>query len=159
MSDPAINADQPVNPGEAPVITGPAILERAPDNPYERGDVMRAGGGDAFDPRAKGLDGDAFDSLLRSRMLEGLRMGHADGFKEAAANWGRIYDEGYRRGAAEGVTSTQAFYVGHLTPILDQARARTTEILQGDDMLSEEIRHAANAVIDQLNLVANTFGC
>lgn len=82
----------------------PEVPEKAPHNPY-RSDVTFGAGpaGPLEEPRAKGLDGDLLDSLLKSRMVEGMRMGHAEGYQDASRRYPDIFDEGYRAGVGQGI--------------------------------------------------------
>jgi hypothetical protein len=88
---------------ENPTQDRPEIPPGTPNNPYRTrtGDIV-ASYGTPHEPRAKGLDGDALDSLLKSRMVEGMRLGHEDGYQAAAKAYPNIYDEGWRLGVDEG---------------------------------------------------------
>jgi flagellar biosynthesis/type III secretory pathway protein FliH len=111
-------SDQPPQP---PYLE---IPDQAANNPYRIDRQI----GERGESRAKGFDGDLLDSLLKSRMIEGIRMGHADGLQQAGTRYADIYDEGYRRGAGEGFEKARQATAGPLLNGFEKAQAHLMQI-------------------------------
>jgi hypothetical protein len=138
------------NPNQEP-IRSLEIPAEAPSNPYRHprpGDIAGVSG-TPHDRRAKGLDGDMLDSLLRSRMVEGMQLGHEDGYQAAAKAYANIYDEGWRLGRGEGYTQGYSAVMPLAVTTLEKAKELFDEIAAktGSDEIKALCQRGNQAII------------
>jgi len=96
-----------------------------PFNPSHRGGmeagVAMSDAPDPYDPRAKGVDGDMLDAMMKGRWQEGWQAGDADGRSAASQRYAPIYDDGFNAGFAAGAAEQSAQMASLLLPLLQQA--------------------------------------
>lgn len=134
-------------------IKPPEIPAQCPNNPYRTENTYAEVAGPRGAERAKGFDGDLLDSILKTRMLEGMRVGYDDGNAQAAKAYGTIYDEAWRLGVGEGFTSGYGAVMTVSVPALEASRKRLEAILK--ETGSTKIKQECAAGIDEINA---TFG-
>ena len=133
--------DRGVNPYRPDGIgAGAAMTDNAPASPY--------------DPRAKGLDGDMVDAMMKGRWQEGHDTGVVEGRSLAARRYPDVYDDGFATGLATGAQEAAARLASELLPLLQQAGS-TLHTVAGKTG-SEEIKNLANAQLEGLRLALET---
>jgi hypothetical protein len=114
-------------------------------NPYLQsrttGESDTAGGdlSKVYDPRAKGVDGDMLDAMMKGRWQEGHETGYEDGHQAARQRYPGIFDEGFRVGHKTGADEAAAEVFGATVPLLDQVAGALDRIigLTGSEQIKE----------------------
>lgn len=138
------------------------ILRNAVDqvdngNPYRPGSIAAHVPGEGPEEeekqRARGLDGDAIDSLMISRHIEGERLGRKLAWAEFAPRQAGIWDEGFNaghdQGHRQGHQAAATAVVGALKaalPFSNQAKAQTGS-QSVKDSITEVERQIVHAII------------
>ncbi len=104
-----------------PILQDEERAEKSTGNPYDEG---RVGSSEPFGPDteerrdADGLTGEVLDQLLRTRHVEGQRLGRVRALEEARKNYSRIWDEAHDIGHQKGIAAAnQAIVQLVSTPI------------------------------------------
>lgn len=97
--------------------------------------MVQRGLADPYDPRAKGLDGDLLDAMVKGRWQEGYAVGVGDGRRAAEARYEAIFNEGFAAGRSMGATEEGARTRRELIPVLQSV----AEVLAKTRMALEEV--------------------
>ena len=97
---------------------------------------------DVYDGRAKGIDGDLLDAMLKGRWQEGYSTGYDDGHAAARKSYQQIFDDGFSSGLGAGANEAATELASRLLPVLQNAGAAFADIAGKTG--SEEIKALAN---------------
>lgn len=103
-------------------------------NPFDQAKTFAVnedgGAGHSYDARAKGIDGDMLDAMMKGRWEEGHATGYQDGHQAARLSYPQIYDDGFAAGHQTGVQETGTALASRLLPLIEacgQAFLRISE--------------------------------
>lgn len=107
-----------------------------------------AGASSPYDPRAKGVDGDMLDAMMKGRWQEGYAVGDADGRNAMRQRFPEIYDDGFSSGLATGVAEESARMASVFLPLLQQAGSTLAAVAGKTG--SAEIKELCNGRIAEI---------
>jgi hypothetical protein len=92
-------------------------------NPFDNGKrmAMESTGASPYDARARGVDGDMLDAMLKGRWQEGHKVGFEDGHASARSQYPRIYDDAFGAGQAVGASEAATELSSRVGPVLQRA--------------------------------------
>lgn len=124
-------------------------------NPFAPGRLLNDSGGpsatktsnlsEVYDGRAKGVDGDLLDAMLKGRWQEGYGTGYDDGHTAARQSYQQIFDDGFSTGLGAGANEAATELTSRLLPVLQNAGATLADIAGKTG--SAAIKEVANAQI------------
>lgn len=122
-------------------------------NPYSSFESAQKSTSEAgpYDPRAKGVDGDMLDAMMKGRWQEGWQSGEADGRTAASRRFPGIFDDGFSAGLATGVAEESARMASVFLPLLQEAGWALAAVAGKTG--SAEIKELCNGRIAQIAAV------
>lgn len=121
-------------------------------NPYRPNHIGATEGNgpvpDPYDARAKGVDGDMLDAMMKGRWQEGYAVGDADGRNAMRQRFPEIYDDGFNSGLATGVAEESARMASVFLPLLQEAGSTLAAVAGKTG--SAEIKELCNGRIAEI---------
>lgn len=112
------------------VIAGDQPIENPYRVPQEATLAPQMPAPSPYSPKAKGLDADALDGLLKARMDEGISIGYYDGHEAASRNYGDVWDQGFFRGRQVGSEDAFRHHQADANSLLNTLHAETADLIE-----------------------------